>query len=94
MAEDAGYAMVSGDPGLGKPVTLRLLEEALAAIPDVLVGVLTRPQCSTFDFYREIGSLLGLAISPSNRFTGAKILRQRAGWSTSSAGTARGAGRR
>ena len=35
---DGGFAMLTGDPGTGKSIALRLLAERLRALPDVLVG--------------------------------------------------------
>jgi len=72
-----GYALLVGDPGTGKSGALRLITRELATMPDVVVGVLTRPQASIFDFYRELGELYGLSISPSNRWGGTKVLRDR-----------------
>ncbi len=45
------------------------------ALRDVVVGVLTRPQAGLADFYREIGHLFGVPLSPHNRWAGAKALR-------------------
>jgi len=72
-----GYALLVGEPGTGKSAALRVVTRSLAAIPDVLVGVLTRPQASVFDFYRELGELFGLSLSPANRWGGTKVLRDR-----------------
>ena len=47
-----------------------------AAGGDVVVGVLTRPQSSVADFYRELGHLFGVKLSPHNRYAGAKVLRE------------------
>jgi len=41
---EGGFALVTGAPGTGKSVTLRILAERLAAQRDVKVGVLSRPQ--------------------------------------------------
>lgn len=73
---DGGFAAVIGDPGTGKSVVLRILSHRLAKLRDVNVGVLTRPQSSTADFYRELGELFAVKLSPHNRFAGAKILRE------------------
>ena len=50
---DGGFAMLTGDPGTGKSIALRLLAERLRALPDVLVGTVEHPQSRTMDFYRE-----------------------------------------
>jgi general secretion pathway protein A len=40
------------------------------------VGVLTRPQSNNADFYRELGHLFGVSLTPHNRWAGSKILRE------------------
>jgi len=75
LAREGGFAAVVGDPGTGKSVTLRLLAARLTALRDVVVGVVTRPQAGVADFYRELGHLFGVALSPHNRWAGAKALR-------------------
>lgn len=75
LAREGGFAAIVGEPGTGKSVTLRLLAARLAALRDVVVGILTRPQAGVADFYRELGHLFGVALSPHNRWAGAKALR-------------------
>lgn len=77
LAEEGGFAMVTGAPGIGKSVTLRILAEHLAAQRDVKVGVISRPQANIADFYREMGELFGVELHPHNRWAGARTLRQR-----------------
>jgi type II secretory pathway predicted ATPase ExeA len=43
----------------------------------VSVGIISRPQASIADFYREMGELFGVELRPHNRYSRAKILRQR-----------------
>jgi type II secretory pathway predicted ATPase ExeA len=74
---EGGFALVTGEPGTGKSVALRLLAHDLANLPDVQLGVLTRPQSGVADFYRELGQLFGVALAPHNRWAGFKALRQR-----------------
>jgi general secretion pathway protein A len=74
---EGGFALISGDPGTGKSVALRLLAQHLASLPDVQIGVLTRPQSGLGDFYREIGSHFGVALAPHNRWAGFKALREK-----------------
>ena len=74
---EGGFALVTGDPGTGKSVTLRILADRLAGQRDVRVGVLSRPQAGLNDFYREMGELFGVELRPSNRWAGARILRDR-----------------
>jgi type II secretory pathway predicted ATPase ExeA len=74
---EGGFALVSGLPGVGKSVTLRVLLERLSGLRDVRLGVLTRPQAGIADFYREMGALFGVQLHPHNRWGGAKVLRER-----------------
>jgi len=75
LARDGGFAAILGEPGTGKSILLRLLAARLTALRDVVVGVLTRPQAGLADFYREVGHLFGVPLSPHNRWAGAKALR-------------------
>lgn len=74
---DGGFAMLTGDPGTGKSVALRLLATRLRALPDVLVGTIEHPQSRTMDFYRELGELFGVPLAAHNRWSGFKALRAR-----------------
>ena len=73
---DGGFAMVSGQSGTGKSILLRILANKLLQIPELRVGVLTRPQSGLGDFYRELGDLFGVALKSSNRWGGFKGLRE------------------
>ncbi len=46
-------------------------------MPDLVVGVMERPQSQLADFYRELGELFGVALTPLNRYGGFKALRAR-----------------
>jgi general secretion pathway protein A len=74
---DGGYVMITGDPGTGKSVALRLLTKRLAAMRDVVVGTIEHPQSRTMDFYRELGDLFGVPLQSHNRWGGFKALRAR-----------------
>ncbi len=74
---DGGFAMITGMPGTGKSVTLRILADRLSKIPEVQVGILTRPQSGIADFYRELGEHFGVELRSSNRWGGFKGLRER-----------------
>jgi type II secretory pathway predicted ATPase ExeA len=74
---EGGFALAVGDPGTGKSAALRLLAERLAQLRDVTVGVLTRPQAGLADFYRELGDLFQVSLSPHNRWASAKVLREK-----------------
>jgi len=74
---DGGFALICGEPGLGKSKNLQLLAHRLNHLADVVVGVMERPQSSLSDFYRELGELFGVNLSPANRYGGFKALRER-----------------
>lgn len=74
---DGGFALVSGEAGCGKSASLRILAAQLSEMRDVSVGVLTRPHASVADFYRELGHLFGVPLTPHNRWAGAKALREK-----------------
>ena len=74
---DGGYVMVTGDPGTGKSVALRLLARRLEALPDVIVGTVEHPQSRTSDFYRELADLFAVQLQTHNRWGGFKALRSR-----------------
>ena len=56
-------------------MTLRLLVERLSRLRDVLVRPITRPQSGISDFYRELGDLFGVPLTPRNRWGGFKAVR-------------------
>lgn len=84
---DGGFALITGDPGSGKSVALRLLSHRLRQIPDLSVGTIEHPQSRTSDFYRELGDLFGIPLAMHNRFAGFQALRTR--WSEHIAQTLR-----
>jgi type II secretory pathway predicted ATPase ExeA len=84
---DGGFAMITGEPGAGKSIALRLLAHRLRQIPDLSVGTIEHPQSRTSDFYRELGELFGVPLAMHNRFAGFQSLRSR--WSEHIAATMR-----
>ena len=74
---EGGFALALGEPGVGKSAALRILCEHLGAQRDLCVGVLTRPQAKMADFYRELGHLFGVPLSPNNRWHSSKALREK-----------------
>ena len=64
LSGEGGFALVTGNPGTGKSVALRILADRLLAQRDVKVGVLSRPQAGLHDFYREMGDLFGVELRP------------------------------
>jgi general secretion pathway protein A len=77
LVREGGFALISGDPGSGKSVALRLVAERLARLHGLSVGVLSHPSSRIADFYREVGELFGVALQPHNRWATFKTLRER-----------------
>lgn len=77
MTMNGGFALIAGEPGLGKSKTLQAIAHQFGKLDEVVVGVMERPQSSVADFYREMGTLFGVNLSPANRYGGFKDLRQR-----------------
>lgn len=77
LIREGGFSMITGEPGTGKSVTLRLLAERLGQLRDVTVGVISLPSGRIPDFYRQMGDLFGVELSPHNRWAGFKKLRER-----------------
>jgi general secretion pathway protein A len=74
---DGGFALISGESGLGKSVVLRMLFERLSALREVTLAEFTRPQSTQADFYRELGMLFGVELKVSNRWGGYQALRDK-----------------
>lgn len=77
LVQEGGFALVSGPSGTGKSIVLRIITQRLASVRDVVVGVLERPQSKNADFYRELGDIFAVKLSPSNRWGGFKALREK-----------------
>ncbi len=77
LVREGGFALITGDPGTGKSVALRILAERLEALRDITVGVIAHPQSNIADFYREMGEVFGVQLKPHNRWGGFKALRER-----------------
>jgi general secretion pathway protein A len=77
LVREGGFALIGGEPGMGKSVTLRLLSARLEPLPDLTLGVISHPQSSLADFYREMGEIFSVALKPHNRWGGFKSLRER-----------------
>jgi general secretion pathway protein A len=77
LVQEGGFALISGESGTGKSVALRIVAERLATLRDVVVGVLERPQSRPADFYRELGDVFSVKLTPWNRWGGFKALRER-----------------
>ncbi len=77
LVQEGGFALISGESGTGKSVALRIVASRLSALRDIMVGVLERPQSKNADFYRELGDIFSVKLSPSNRWGGFRSLRER-----------------
>jgi general secretion pathway protein A len=80
LVQEGGFALITGEPGTGKSVALRIVAARLQALRDVTVGVIERPQSRSPDFYRELGDIFAVKLTPHNRWGGFKALRER--WKT------------
>ena len=74
---DGGFAMVTGDPGLGKSVLLRIISERLSKIRDLQVISIDRPQSSVADFYRELSVKFSTNWITNNRWSSFEGLREK-----------------
>lgn len=74
---EGGFAMICAEPGLGKSKILQIISQRLSPLQGVTVGVMERPQSSLADFYRELGAIFGVNLTPANRYGGFKALRER-----------------
>jgi general secretion pathway protein A len=77
LVQEGGFALITGNTGSGKSVALRIVAGRLAEVRDVVVGVIERPQSKNSDFYRELGDIFAVKLTPSNRWGGFKALRER-----------------
>ncbi len=77
LVQEGGFALVTGESGTGKSVVLRIVAGQLKVLRDVTVGVIERPQSKVPDFYRELGDIFGVKLTPHNRWGGFKALRER-----------------
>lgn len=77
LVREGGYSWIRGDSGNGKSTALRVVEDRLRRLADVVVGSLQRPSSGVSDLYREMGELFGVELRPHNRWCGFKALRER-----------------
>jgi len=77
LAQEGGFALVTGESGTGKSVVLRIVAGRLLAVREITVGVIERPQSKGPDFYRELGDIFAVKLVPHNRWCGFKALRER-----------------
>lgn len=77
LIKEGGFGWITGAPGTGKSVCLRVLAHKLSQMKDLSVAILTHPSGSLGDFYRQMGDLFAVDLKPSNRWRGFKLLRDR-----------------
>ena len=77
LIRDGGFALISGDPGTGKSVSLRVLATKLSSIRDAQIGIIQHASAKLSDFYRELGDIFSVSLSGNNRWGGFKTLRER-----------------
>lgn len=77
LVHDGGFALIQGQNGTGKSMALRHIADVLREDRDNEVVVLSRPQSSVADFYREMGENFGIDVRASNRWGGFRLLRER-----------------
>jgi general secretion pathway protein A len=77
LSRSGGFALIEGETGLGKSKLLQLLDRHLTHRGEAVVGIMERPQSSLSDFYRELGELFDVNLTPANRYGGFKALRSR-----------------
>ena len=77
LLRQGGFALITGEPGTGKSVALRLLADRLARTNGLRVAALSHPSSRLGDFYREMGELFGIALVTNSRWTSFKGLRER-----------------
>ena len=80
LALEGGFALITGDSGHGKSISMRALSDHMAKIREITVGEFSRPQSGIADFYRELGALFSVELKVSNRYGGYRLLRDK--WKT------------
>jgi type II secretory pathway predicted ATPase ExeA len=76
LVREGGFALIQGEPGMGKSVALRILAERLGRMRELRVASMAHPQSNLADFYREMGELFGVPLKPHNRWGGFRTLRE------------------
>lgn len=74
---DGGIAMISGDPGYGKSVALRMIDGHLRGMRDLTVASIARAPSGLPDIYRELSDIFGVSFRVSNRYSGFQALRKK-----------------
>ncbi len=77
LIHEGGFALITGEPGTGKSMSLRALNTRLNQRRDTHVAVLTHTTANLSDFYRELGDLFGVSLIHNSRWNSFKQLRER-----------------
>ena len=77
LTREGGFAQLSGAVGSGKSKHLQALATRLGRLTDLTIGIMERPQSASGDFYRELGRVFSVNLSPANRYGGFRALRER-----------------
>ena len=77
LVRQGGFALITGEPGTGKSVAMRLLAERLGHTDGLRVAALSHPSSRLGDFYREMGELFGISLVSNSRWASFKGLRER-----------------
>ena len=75
LVRQGGFALIAGEPGIGKSVALRLLANRLERTEGLNVAVLSHPSSNIGDFYREMADLFGITLIHNNLWAGFKCCR-------------------
>jgi general secretion pathway protein A len=70
LIHEGGFALITGEPGTGKSMSLRALNTRLNQRRDTHVAVLTHTTANLSDFYRELGDLFGVSLIHNSRSYG------------------------
>ena len=73
LVRTGGFALITGEPGTGKSVALRLLAKRLEPTEGLRVAALTHPSSRLADFYREMGEIFGITLVHNNRWNLARL---------------------
>jgi general secretion pathway protein A len=77
LVREGGFALVQGEPGIGKSCVMRLLAQRLGRLADRAVASINHPRSNVADFYRELGDLFNISLRPAQRWNSFKALRER-----------------
>jgi len=75
LAREGGVVMVTGESGVGKSASIRLMTDTLGKVRDLQVVAIQLSQGSRKDMYQELGGSFGLTLT-NNRFASFRALRQ------------------